>query len=49
MLEVTFHPDIANEVRASFKWYQKQAEGLGEDFLSELEIAYKSIIQSPGT
>ncbi len=39
MLEIKFHPDVAVEIKASYQWYQDQAEGLGEDFLSELESA----------
>ena len=49
MLELKFHPDVALEVRASYLWYQSQAEGLGENFLSELESAYKAIIELPDT
>ncbi|MCK4843298.1 MAG: type II toxin-antitoxin system RelE/ParE family toxin [Methylococcales bacterium] len=49
MFEVTFHPDIAKEVKFSYNWYQNQAEGLGDDFLSELETAYQTIIQLPDT
>jgi hypothetical protein len=39
MPELQFHPDIEFEVKASYIWYQKQANGLGEDFLNELELA----------
>jgi hypothetical protein len=48
MLE--FHPDVEKEVLASYSWYEKQAPGLGEDFLSELEnpvigkIVYEKIL-----
>lgn len=38
MLNVIFHPDIELEVQASYEWYQKQAVGLGDDFLTELII-----------
>ena len=49
MLNIIFHPDIENEVKASYEWYQNQAAGLGEDFLSELETAYQAIIELPNT
>lgn len=49
MLNITFHPDIEHEVKASYEWYQNQAVGLGNDFLSELEAAYDAIIELPKT
>ncbi len=49
MPNLIFHPDIEYEVRASYEWYQKQADGLGEDFLSELETAYQAIVELPDT
>lgn len=49
MFELTFHPGVANEVRASYDWYQRKANGLGEDFISELESAYQAIIEFPRT
>jgi len=36
MPEIIFHPTVAIEVKASYEWYQNQAEGLGDDFLYEL-------------
>ena len=42
MPKVIFHPAVALEVKASFEWYQNQSEGLGDDFLSELESAYQN-------
>ena len=49
MSNIIFHPDIENEVKSSYEWYQNQADGLGEDFLSELETAYQAIIELPDT
>ena len=42
MHELIFHPDVGNEIKTAYTWYQKQAAGLGEDFLAELESAYNS-------
>ena len=42
MPDLKFHPDVAVEIKASFDWYQKQADGLGDDFLNELESAYQA-------
>jgi len=49
MVNIIFHPDIEHEVKSSYRWYQYQAGGLGDDFLSELEAAYKAIIELPDT
>jgi hypothetical protein len=49
MPEIVFHPDVVLEVKASYRWYQEQAEGLGDDFLSELESAYEAISEFPDT
>ena len=49
MTDIIFHPDIENEVKFSYGWYQKQADGLGDDFLSELEAAYHMITELPDT
>lgn len=49
MLELIFHPDIADEVKSSYQWYQNKADGLGDDFLSELESAYQMIAELPDT
>jgi hypothetical protein len=35
MPNIIFHPDVEHEVKASYEWYQRQAVGLGDDFLSE--------------
>jgi toxin ParE1/3/4 len=44
---VTFHPDVIQEVKAAFNWYEEQAQGLGDDFIAELERAFVHIQQSP--
>ncbi len=46
MPRLVFHPDIALEIRASYEWYQNQAEGLGDDFITELESAFDAIAVS---
>lgn len=47
--EILFHPDIVLEIKSSYDWYQNQAEGLGDDFLNELELAYQAIEEFPDT
>ena len=47
MPKLIFHPDVNNEIKASYEWYQNQVEGLGDDFLAELESAYEAIEELP--
>ncbi|MEA2082737.1 MAG: type II toxin-antitoxin system RelE/ParE family toxin, partial [Thermodesulfobacteriota bacterium] len=49
MSEMRFHSEIASEVKSSYFWYQEQANGLGDDFLDELESAYQEISELPCT
>lgn len=49
MHEIEFHPDVAIDIKESFDWYQKQADGLGDDFLNELESAYQAVSELPNT
>ena len=49
MPEIIFHSDVAMEIKASFDWYETQAQGLGDDFINELEAAYQSITERPDT
>ena len=49
MPKLIFHPDVNNEIKASYEWYQNQVEGLGDDFLAELESAYEAIEELPNT
>ena len=49
MPKVIFHPNIEIEVKSSYEWYQNQADGLGDDFLDELETAYQTIFELPDT
>ena len=49
MYELTFHPDVSSEIKASYDWYQEKVNGLGEDFLNEIESAYQAIVEFPQT
>jgi toxin ParE1/3/4 len=46
---IQFHPDVAFEIKASYEWYEAQAVGLGDDYLSELESAFEAILEFPAT
>ena len=49
MSNLIFHPDVSKEIKDSYLWYQEMAEGLGENFIDELESAYQAIIELPDT
>ena len=49
MLKLNFHPDVSLEIKSSYQWYQKQAHGLGDDFLLELENSFDTILNFPDT
>jgi hypothetical protein len=44
-----FHPALSFEVKASYDWYEDKTRGLGDDFLSELELGFRAIIEYPDT
>lgn len=45
MTELLFHPDVFDEVKFSYDWYQAQSLGLGDHFLTELENGYHAIME----
>lgn len=47
MARLLFHPDVSVEVKAAYDWYQQQAEGLGDDFVVELELVYQKVMDNP--
>ena len=49
MLGIEFHPDVAKEIKSSYQQYQNQADGLGKDYLSELESSFQTIQELPNT
>ena len=49
MLSILFHPSTLEEVKTSFDWYQEQVDGLGADFIQELDEAFNSIQSLPDT
>lgn len=49
MQKLSFHPEVFYEVKESYTWYQEKAEGLGDNFLDELESAYEIILKLPNT
>ena len=49
LLRMEFHPDLSFEVKTSYDWYEDKADGLGDDFLTEVELGLQAIIEYPDT
>ncbi|WP_081622870.1 type II toxin-antitoxin system RelE/ParE family toxin [Marinobacter gelidimuriae] len=49
MLDIEFHPDVTKEIKSSYQWYQNQTDGLGQDYLSELESSFQTVRELPNT
>jgi len=45
MSPLRFHPDVQQELRDAYLWFESNAEGLGEDLLQELDQSYLVIQQ----
>lgn len=47
MRQVEYHPFALAELTQAAEYYESQAEGLGERFLDEIEVAVTDISQKP--
>lgn len=47
MYQLIFHPEADDEFLESFNWYEEQKEGLGIQFMREIERAIKKIEANP--
>lgn len=45
---VRFHSAARAEAEAAIRWYEERSQGLGGDFLQEIERAVLVISESPG-
>jgi plasmid stabilization system protein ParE len=44
---LVFHPDVEDEVRAAYQWYESRQTDLGDDFLAALEVVYRRLETAP--
>ncbi|MDZ7756502.1 type II toxin-antitoxin system RelE/ParE family toxin [Rhodohalobacter sp.] len=44
-----YHPEAAKELTSSIEYYEDKSEGLGEEFLDEVEAAISLILSHPKT
>ena len=49
MKKVTFHPDVSEDIEGSYTWYENELNGLGLQFISELEKGFDAISYAPST
>lgn len=47
--KISFHPDVAEDIKGAYFWYEKQLQGLGDRFILELEDGYEGIINFPNS
>jgi plasmid stabilization system protein ParE len=46
-LPFVFEPEVQAEVDDAYTWYERQREGLGEEFLDEVQAVLNRIQQDP--
>ncbi|HYR43957.1 MAG TPA: type II toxin-antitoxin system RelE/ParE family toxin [Terriglobia bacterium] len=44
---VVIRPAAAEEIETAYRWYEKEREGLGSEFLEALEKVVKTIAENP--
>lgn len=47
--QLEFHPDVTDDIKGSYLWYEDQLQGLGNRFLNELEDGYTAVQNFPDT
>ena len=47
-LPVVTRPAAAAEIETAYRWYEKEREGLGSEFLEAVEKLVKAIAENPG-
>ena len=49
MKPIRLHPHVESDINGSFRWYEDELEGLGLQFISELEQGFDAISYAPST
>ena len=47
MYNIVFKPEVYDDIKIAYDWYESQRVGLGEDFLLTLEESYVKITRTP--
>jgi len=45
--ELLIQKEAWTEIQLAYDWYEEQKEGLGNDFLAEIEKCYNDLIENP--
>lgn len=48
-INLQFHPEVYEDIKESYDWYENQILGLGDKFIEDLENGYVSIENFPNT
>ena len=49
MRSVEFHPEAQDEFISAAQFYERQAEGLGLDFMMTVQRAYERLLEAPAS
>ena len=49
MRSVEFHPEAQDEFISAAQFYERQAEGLGLDFIMTVQQAYERLLEAPAS
>ena len=49
MRSVEFHPEAQDELISAARFYERQTEGLGLDFIMTVQHAYERLLESPAS
>jgi plasmid stabilization system protein ParE len=47
MFTIKFKPEVYEDIKTAYDWYESQKIGLGEDFILMLEESYENIAKTP--
>ncbi|RLA63142.1 MAG: type II toxin-antitoxin system RelE/ParE family toxin [Epsilonproteobacteria bacterium] len=47
MIDIELKPEVYDDLKTAYDWYESQRIGLGEDFLLTLEDSYAKIARTP--
>ncbi len=47
MADLIYHPEARDEIREAADYYQRRRQGLGEEFLAEVETVIGKILANP--
>ncbi len=46
-LPLVFHPQVDDDIKEAFRWYETQRHGLGDDFIAAIEEVLQRVQKIP--